>query len=129
MNHLGEMEEAVRLYEKALEQSPDSLEALVGLGTILHGQGKADSARGLYQRALQVEPHLVTYPFGLPPWPFSRVTSRVAFDAARNMLRTLGLPFARTLESLTISRNFSPRCHTLDQAGREDLSGKRWKSP
>jgi Tfp pilus assembly protein PilF len=52
----GDMANAARQYERALEADPRSFNALVSYARLLDRGGKSDDALGLYQRAQQVAP-------------------------------------------------------------------------
>src|SRR5690606_26684925 len=52
----GELDEAKRLLERALERSPSDFDVLVALGRIAEQQQRIGEATALYERALQRQP-------------------------------------------------------------------------
>lgn len=53
----GNTEEAVRVYQKALDADPDNTMALFGLATTYHRLGMLDQARPLYGKLLRLDPY------------------------------------------------------------------------
>ncbi len=56
---LGNLEQAVASYTRALQIKPDFAEAHTNLGDVLNGLGKPAEAVASYKRALQIKPDLV----------------------------------------------------------------------
>lgn len=53
---LGNVDEALKLYRKALETDPNDCETLMILGNLAVVANKFDQAKGFYQRVLEMEP-------------------------------------------------------------------------
>jgi len=54
----GSMDEAVRLYRKAVNAQPDFAEAFLNLGHALKSLGQEDEARDCWRKALEFKPEL-----------------------------------------------------------------------
>lgn len=52
----GEVDEAARYLERALERDPHHLPSLINLGLVAHRRGSPERARELYERALALDP-------------------------------------------------------------------------
>lgn len=52
----GQVDEAINIYLKLLEKSPQDVETLLNLGIICTGVGQPDAAQSFLQRALEIEP-------------------------------------------------------------------------
>jgi tetratricopeptide (TPR) repeat protein len=48
--------DATKAYERALELDPECVPALINLGNLHYGAGRADEARACFERAVQLEP-------------------------------------------------------------------------
>jgi tetratricopeptide (TPR) repeat protein len=58
-------DQAIQAYQKAVELSPDSAEAYVGLGDARQAKGQYDEAIAEYQKALRIEPENARVHYGL----------------------------------------------------------------
>ena len=54
----GAMEEAVRLYRRAVAEQPDFAEAFLNLGHALKALGQEDEAKSCWRKALEFKPEL-----------------------------------------------------------------------
>ena len=53
-----QVEEAVALWRRALELSPDHMDILIYLGAALRSLGQSDAAAAHYERALRLQPKM-----------------------------------------------------------------------
>jgi len=56
----GQTEDAIRLYQEALQERPNFPEALLNLGHAFKSQGNLDDARNYWRQALEQKPELAT---------------------------------------------------------------------
>ena len=54
----GQLEDAIRLYQEALNERPQFAEALLNLGHALKSQGRNDEAKSYWRQAINVKPEL-----------------------------------------------------------------------
>ena len=56
----GQLEDAIRLYQEALNEKPQFAEALLNLGHALKAQGRNEEAKSFWRQAINVKPELAT---------------------------------------------------------------------
>ena len=62
----GETQEAVKFYQRALNEDPQFAEALLNLGHALMSLGQEDDARSFWRRAIREKPELAQTYFEPP---------------------------------------------------------------
>ena len=95
----GDIQEAVKSYQRALDMNPEFAPAYARLGTIAYQQGELDDAQRYLQRALALNPDfaLVHYQLG---WVHEkRGDTRKAIESFET--------------SVALKPNFAPACNTL----------------
>jgi tetratricopeptide (TPR) repeat protein len=114
--------EALQFYEKIVEIQPDSIEGLANLGALYYENGHRDMAKRWYLTALQLEPGLVKASLRLANISVTNGEIEQCVGFCENILKKLGLPCNRKLESLSdLADLFLMIGHEFDKAGRDDL--------
>jgi Flp pilus assembly protein TadD len=53
---MGQLEKAMQIYVRVLENSPEDIEALMAIGYVCETVNKPDDARDFYHRVVEIEP-------------------------------------------------------------------------
>jgi tetratricopeptide (TPR) repeat protein len=54
----GQLDDAIRLYQEAINERPQFAEALLNLGHALKAQGRNEEAKSYWRQAINVKPEL-----------------------------------------------------------------------
>ncbi len=112
----GEFGEAIKYYQKALEDKPDYPEAHYNLGLALAGRGQVDAAIKHYRRALDMDPDCLEAHFNLA----LALAGRGRFEEAiAHYRQALALATARNNRALAVAIRAQIRhCQSLAPAGK-----------
>jgi tetratricopeptide (TPR) repeat protein len=83
----GDLQKAVRLFERVLQLKPEDVDTLVWLGDTDLAVGNAGAAEPLFTKALELDPNSVSARFGLGRTALAKNDNRKAVDYLEEVLR------------------------------------------